>query len=379
MSSSWIGGQNYVFNLVSTYRAARPDRKIFLVSSFDTVPDILTPLVDSGEVVVLKVPELNALRSPVVLARILLRGFAPDVSQKIQAAGITHVFSPTLYLGRRPGITVITWIPDFQHRFLPHLFSRARWWMREFSYRLCARSANRIILSSFDAKQSYQKMAPDQPDKAVVVPFTPTLDPLKKNELAKILAEHDLDAPFIYLPNQFWKHKNHMLVITALEALVARGWDGLLVITGSGYDHRDQAYVETLKARLAKMEEKGSVRMLGQVPREHVLAFLQCARCLINPSLFEGRSSTVEEAIALGTPMILSDLPVHREQAGDMAKYFDPADPEALSELIAQVPLERGDTATPDHRTELADGFAARQAKFATQLCVAIEGPQAGI
>jgi glycosyltransferase involved in cell wall biosynthesis len=47
---------------------------------------------------------------------------------------------------------------------------------------------------------------------------------------------------------------------------------------------------------------------------------MRASTALINPSLFEGWSTTVEEAKSTGTPMILSDLGVHREQAEGMAR-----------------------------------------------------------
>ncbi len=40
-----------------------------------------------------------------------------------------------------------------------------------------------------------------------------------------------------------------------------------------------------------------------------------CSTALINPSQFEGWSTTVEEAKSLGVKMLLSDLEVHKEQA----------------------------------------------------------------
>ena len=42
---------------------------------------------------------------------------------------------------------------------------------------------------------------------------------------------------------------------------------------------------------------------------------------LLNPSHFEGWSTTVEEARALGVPMLLSDLDVHLEQAQGIARF----------------------------------------------------------
>ena len=57
---------------------------------------------------------------------------------------------------------------------------------------------------------------------------------------------------------------------------------------------------------------------------------------IINPSLFEGWSSTVEEAKSLGKNTILSDLNVHREQNPSGAIYFDPHNPEDLAEILKE-------------------------------------------
>ncbi len=63
---------------------------------------------------------------------------------------------------------------------------------------------------------------------------------------------------------------------------------------------------------------------------------MRACTALINPSLSEGWSTTVEEAKSLGVPMLLSDLRVHREQAGDCAYYFDPEAAGQLASLMAR-------------------------------------------
>jgi glycosyltransferase involved in cell wall biosynthesis len=76
-------------------------------------------------------------------------------------------------------------------------------------------------------------------------------------------------------------------------------------------------------------------RLLGLIPHEHLGALMRASTALLNPSLFEGWSTTVEEARALGVPLILSDLSVHREQAGDGASYFDRSSAASLAEMLA--------------------------------------------
>ena len=54
---------------------------------------------------------------------------------------------------------------------------------------------------------------------------------------------------------------------------------------------------------------------------------------LINPSFFEGWSTTVEEAKSLGTKMILSNIKLHLEQAKN-ALFFDPKKVESFQDVI---------------------------------------------
>jgi glycosyltransferase involved in cell wall biosynthesis len=123
-------------------------------------------------------------------------------------------------------------------------------------------------------------------------------------------------------------------------ALVAstRGLDGLppVVLTGRTEDPRNPAYFDTLMSDAAARGVAGHFRHLGLVSYEDVFGLNASADALINPSLFEGWSTTVEEAKALGTRMILSDIGVHREQAPD-ARFFKPDRPDQLASLLVEL------------------------------------------
>ena len=57
-----------------------------------------------------------------------------------------------------------------------------------------------------------------------------------------------------------------------------------------------------------------NIRLLGLIDYEEVFSLIKFSKAVINPSLFEGWSSTVEECKSVGKNMILSDLDVHIEQ-----------------------------------------------------------------
>src|SRR5580704_14229275 len=92
--------------------------------------------------------------------------------------------------------------------------------------------------------------------------------------------------------------------------------------------------MDALTAFVANESLRDNVLILGLVPYEHVLYLMRNCVAVINPSRFEGWSSTVEEAKSIGKRIALSNIPVHREQAPPGALYFDPDDVHELSLIL---------------------------------------------
>ena len=80
---------------------------------------------------------------------------------------------------------------------------------------------------------------------------------------------------------------------------------------------------------------RGNVLYLGYQSDERVKALIENAKALVFPSRYEGFGIPPIEAIALGTPTIVSDIEVLREIYGDCTSYLDPDDPSvSLDELL---------------------------------------------
>ncbi|MBO0904563.1 glycosyltransferase family 4 protein [Jiella sonneratiae] len=75
-------------------------------------------------------------------------------------------------------------------------------------------------------------------------------------------------------------------------------------------------------------------------------ALLKGARALLAPSLVEGFSLPVAEALAIGTPVIASDIAVHREIADDRAMLLGPVDGRGWLEAILDIGMARSDLRT---------------------------------
>ena len=61
------------------------------------------------------------------------------------------------------------------------------------------------------------------------------------------------------------------------------------------------------------------------------------SKILLNPSLFEGWSTIVEEGKIFNKKMLLSDLSVHKEQCSNKATYFKRNNPNELAKKIIQL------------------------------------------
>ena len=110
-----------------------------------------------------------------------------------------------------------------------------------------------------------------------------------------------------------------------------------MAASGKQSDPRNPGYIESVQDKVMQLDAGEDFRFLGLIPYPHLSALLRASTALLNPSLFEGWSTTVEEARALGTPMILSDLNVHREQMGNKAIYFDRYSAQSLVDVLQKL------------------------------------------
>jgi glycosyltransferase involved in cell wall biosynthesis len=83
---------------------------------------------------------------------------------------------------------------------------------------------------------------------------------------------------------------------------------------------KDTTYVDGLLKFIEDKDLGRNNRILGLINYVDVLFLMRSCVAVLNPSRFEGWSSTVEEAKSMGKRLILSSIPVHREQ--DRARCF---------------------------------------------------------
>jgi glycosyltransferase involved in cell wall biosynthesis len=364
----WAGGHNYLRNLFVALDRYRPGEIVpVMFAGMDDDPADLAVFSQIPQVEVLQSPAFDRRSSG--LARALAFGLDRPAATEFQANRIDAVFENARFFGWRLPVPAIAWFPDFQHRRLPQLFSTAARWRRDLGFRAQIASGRRIMLSSESALRDCRKFYPHMTNEVSVVRFAtrPEAVLLTANP-SDVLAHYGLPPKYFYLPNQFWRHKNHQVVVDALAVLRKRGLDVVVAASGSPKDPREANYFDGLMGQVRAHGIDANFRYLGMIPLDHVYALLRASMALINPSRFEGWSTTVEEAKAFSVPLILSDIDVHREQAGGSAHYFGLEDPGTLADKLWQLWQVPEPSAARDLVPDLDQRVAAFAADFAQAL-----------
>lgn len=272
----------------------------------------------------------------------------------------------------------IGWIPDFQHVYLPEFFSAEDLERRNTTYRRLAQRATIVMLSSEAARNDFAAFVPEHANKGRVISF-PSLLAFEKLSDDPITTRDKFKLPekFALVANQFWAHKNHRLVVAALESLHRKGIQIPVVMTGLPADHRDPANnnFSALLQSIASAGLNSQITILGLVPYVDLVNLMRTATLIIQPSRFEGWSTVVQDAVALGRPIVCSDIAVHREQVPKALGFFPTDRPDTLAEILETCweKLKPGPDKALEQQSLLSErDFSVRHGRSLLGLCAEV-------
>lgn len=161
---------------------------------------------------------------------------------------------------------------------------------------------------------------------------------------------------YFYLPNHFWKHKNHIVVYKAIQYLKKNKHEVYLVTTGEKSDYRNPKYIKEIENYIVDNGLENNINHLGIIEMNEVYSLIKHSKAIINPSLFEGWGTSVEHARYFRKHVIASNIKIHLEQnyynktqkinnehAKYFCHYFDPKNYIELSNLILERLNENND------------------------------------
>jgi len=259
------------------------------------------------------------------------------------------------------------WIPDFQEKYYPIFFTASQILYRKKIQRRVVKEQWPVVFSSKQARDDFEELYPNAKNQTFVMPFAVTLPSLEGINVEEIKRKYAIKEDYFLCSNQFWKHKNHKIVLEALLELSKRETTVKILFTGKPYDFRSPGFYEELVEFVERNDLRDKAVFLGFIERKEQLILMKNCIAVIQPSLFEGWSTVVEDAKALSIPLIVSDIPVHREQLEGHSFFFEKDNAKQLADKIMEMLASRPKAKEINYQNNI-DEFGQNFLKVARQI-----------
>lgn len=153
-----------------------------------------------------------------------------------------------------------------------------------------------------------------------------------QQEVQKAAWRYGLPSDFIIFVGTLEPRKNVPTLLKSLCMLRDRGTDIHLAIVG-----RKGWLYEDIFTTITDLKLANRVHWLEDVSNEDLARLYNAARCLALPSYYEGFGLPPLEAMACGTPVVVSDCTSLPEVVGDAGLLIDPSNPESLTDALERV------------------------------------------
>ena len=276
--------------------------------------------------------------------------------RKLEADLLFCPFTAPFFFDR--SVPVVSVIYDLQYRYYPEFFTPVEIQQRDRAFRQACQVANKLVCISDYVRKTVLEASEVTGERVetIHISLPDRLRTPSPERRERVLRELGLTAGrFLLYPANFWRHKNHELLLTAFSMHRAAhpGSDLKLVLTVAPGLRRD----ELIEAR-RRMGLSDCVIFPGYLPDEDFAVLMSCCEAVIFPSLFEGFGMPLLEAMAAGRPLLCSNATSLPEVAGDAGLLFDPRKP---AEIVAAISRLEDD---PDFRLSLAEKSKARLSSF---------------
>jgi len=229
---------------------------------------------------------------------------------------------------------IITIIHDVSFNFYPKFIKWSDLFFLKILIPMSLRRADKIIgVSKFthDEIIKYYKINPSKvtwAHNAVSEDFSK--QDISDDKIKKVKEKYVLPEKFILYLGTLQPRKNIPVLIEAY-ALTKNELHGIKLVIAGGKGHN---FDKNIDKCIKKYNLQSEIVMPGFIDEEDKSAIMKSADIFVFPSLYEGFGIPILEAMSVGTPVIASDIPPHKEIAGSAALFFEPNNPRDLSEKI---------------------------------------------
>lgn len=322
------GVSHYAASLLESMIKSHPEDEWVLLQTgrhrYELPPQLAQPNVRLRHV---RVP--NRLFNPVIgLARL---------PRTDRLAGRPDVFfAPNFGFLSLAGTPLVLTIHDLSFQSKPEYYTtKDRLWHRAVRTRSLAHQAKKIITVSQQTKQEVIDHYQVAPDKITVIHSgvdEQYLQPVSDGEIMAIREKYGLPKSYCLFVGALEPRKNIDSMVQAYRLARQTGLTSELVLAGAPTSHVSQAL----------SEPDASIHALGYIPEADKRSLYAGALVNLLVSYHEGFGFTPLEALAMGTPSIVSDLPIFAETVAEAAVTVDPSDVPGIAQNLVHLEQDPG-------------------------------------
>lgn len=234
------------------------------------------------------------------------------------------------------GIPTVCTIYDLQYKTYPEFFTPEDVAQRNQTFvDACRRSTALTAISDYsrDSAIMHGKLDPDR-IRTIHLRMAQRISPDAEHDMEVLNRLALVPGKYLIYPANFWKHKNHEILLTAFGMACHQGLpaDIKLVCTGAPGERQEWLI---RAARTMNLGER--VLFPGYLPNAGLAALMAYSSGLVFPSLYEGFGLPLVEAMAASVPVACSNTTSLPEVAADAALLFDPRVPTQIASAMVSL------------------------------------------
>ena len=233
---------------------------------------------------------------------------------------------------RNRGIKYVITIHDLQALHYPEYFSKIKNMWLKFSWKQCARTADKIIAISNFVKKDIEEQLGIKSSKISVI-YNPIVKSQSTVNFDYLANKYGIESKkYFYTVSSLLPHKNLPVLLQMISNIKKKNLDipSRLVISGVGGKSEDE-----IKRLIKDLDISDNIILTGFVSDEERDELYKNSKVFLFPSIFEGFGMPPIEALMLGVPVVTTKETSIPEVTQNKAIYVN--DPFSVDEWISKV------------------------------------------
>ncbi|NCN07301.1 glycosyltransferase family 4 protein [Candidatus Falkowbacteria bacterium] len=225
-------------------------------------------------------------------------------------------------------------VHDVGFKRYPNLYKKIQYYYHDLTMKVIKRRADKIITISDFSKQEIMDLYGVKAEKIVVISLGYDREKYNQDVVVShdILTKYKITQPYVLYVGRLEKKKNIGNLVKAFAYAKASNHDLKLVLAGNAGNE-----YEVIKNIIAEHKLENEIILPGYIAEVDLPAVIKMAEVFMFPTLYEGFGLPILQAMAVGTPVITSDIEPHRSISGGCAVLVNPKNSKYMAQQINKI------------------------------------------